>query len=38
MNRVKADIYIDETVKIINNMITQSNLALNSNTGDAKKN
>ena len=38
VKRVKSDIYVDETVKIINNMITQSNLALNNNAGDAKKN
>jgi carboxyl-terminal processing protease len=39
LKRVKSDIYIDETVKVMNNMITQSNLALNINgAAELKKN
>jgi carboxyl-terminal processing protease len=39
LKRVKSDIYIDETVKVMNNMITQSNLALNINGAiELKKN
>jgi len=38
LNRLKGDVYIDETVKVMNNMITQSNLALNSNGEASKKN
>jgi len=40
LNRIKGDVYIDETVKVINNMITQSNLAVNNVNGstDLKKN
>ena len=39
LKRIKTDIYIDETVKVMNNMITQSNLALNINGAvDLKKN
>ena len=37
LNRVKADIYLDETVKIMNNMINQSNLALNNKNTEAPK-
>ncbi len=37
LNRVKADIYVDETVKVMNKMITQSNLALNNNAPEASK-
>lgn len=29
VNKIKSDIYVDETVKIMNNMIYQNNLALN---------
>lgn len=29
INRIKNDIYVDETVKVMNNMINQNNLALN---------
>jgi carboxyl-terminal processing protease len=29
LNRLKGDVYIDETVKVMNNMINQSNVALN---------
>ena len=40
MNRVKGDIYIDETVKVMNNMIGQSNIALSAaaTAKSAKKN
>ena len=39
LKRIKTDIYIDETVKVMNNMITQSNMALNINGAvDLKKN
>ncbi len=39
LNRIKGDVYIDETVKVINNMITQSNIALNNPANaDLKKN
>ncbi len=40
LNKLKGDIYIDETVKVMNNMINQSNLALNNNhdAEAAKKN
>jgi len=31
LKRIKTDIYIDETVKVVNKMIDQSNLALNVN-------
>ncbi len=37
LNRLKADIYVDETVKVMNKMITQSNLALNNNAQEASK-
>ena len=37
LNRLKADIYVDETVKVLNKMITQSNLALNNNAQEASK-
>ncbi len=37
LNRLKGDVYIDETVKVMNNMITQSNLALNNNNREASK-
>ena len=29
LNRIKGDVYIDETVKVMNNMINQTNVALN---------
>jgi carboxyl-terminal processing protease len=29
LNRLKSDIYVDETVKVMNNMINQSNVAIN---------
>jgi carboxyl-terminal processing protease len=32
LSRLKGDVYIDETVKVMNNMINQSNLALNGAT------
>ncbi len=39
LNRLKADIYLDETVKVMNNMINQTNVALiNSNKETLKKN
>jgi carboxyl-terminal processing protease len=40
VNKIKSDIYIDETVKVLNNMIRQNNLALNNagNTEATKKN
>lgn len=38
LNRIKTDVYIDETVKVINNMITQSNPALNNSKEASKKN
>ena len=41
LNRVKGDIYIDETVKVMNNMINQSNVAVNgaaAAAADSKKN
>lgn len=31
INRLKSDIYIDETIKVMNNMIYQNNLAINNN-------
>ncbi len=37
INRVKGDIYIDETVKVMNNMINQNNVALNNNLNSAKE-
>ncbi len=37
LNRVKADIYIDETVKVISKMIQQNNLALNAQGKEADK-
>jgi hypothetical protein len=40
VNRIKGDVYIDETVKVLNDMIRQNNLALNNsnNTEAPKKN
>ncbi len=39
LKRIKTDIYIDETVKVVNKMIDQSNLALNLNdASELKKN
>ena len=38
INRIKGDIYIDETVKIMNNMINQSNLALKVSGKSVKEN
>ncbi len=40
LSRLKGDIYIDETVKIMNNMINQTNVALNggASSGSLKKN
>lgn len=39
LNRTKNDIYIDESVKVLNNMINQANLALNNtNVEPSKKN
>jgi len=35
--RIKNDIYIDETVKVMNDMIRQNNLALNNNATEAPK-
>ncbi len=37
LNRVKADIYIDETVKVINQMIRQNNLALHNEVKETDK-
>jgi carboxyl-terminal processing protease len=39
INRIKSDIYIDETVKVMNNMIRQNNVAINNldNMGEAPK-
>jgi hypothetical protein len=37
LNRVKSDIYIDETVKVISQMIRQNNLALHNQGLDADK-
>lgn len=34
LNRIKNDIYVDETVKVMNNMIRQNNVAVNSHGGD----
>ncbi len=33
INRIKTDIYVDETVKVMNNMIYQNNVALNNRDG-----
>ncbi len=39
LNRVKGDIYVDETVKVMTNMINESNMALNAAAAaEAKKN
>ncbi len=39
INRIKSDIYIDETVKVMNDMIKQNNVALiNNDTEAVKKN
>jgi carboxyl-terminal processing protease len=40
LKRLKGDIYIDETVKVMNNMINQSNVAVNADSSSAssKKN
>ena len=35
LNRIKADVYVDETVKIMNNMINQSNLAVRDQSATA---
>lgn len=37
LNRIKADIYVDETVRILNNMIHQTNLALNNSGAETLK-
>lgn len=37
INRVKSDMYIDETVKVLNNMINQNNVALNNNSIETPK-
>jgi carboxyl-terminal processing protease len=38
LNRVKGDVYIDETVKVMNNMINQTNIAVNATApADASK-
>ena len=37
LGRLKSDIYLDEAVKVTNNMILQNNLALNNNKLDADK-
>ena len=38
LNRIKNDVYIDETVKVMNNMISQTNVALNNSaTAPVKK-
>jgi carboxyl-terminal processing protease len=37
LSRLKGDIYIDETVKVMNNMINQTNIALNAAGKEAKK-
>ena len=37
LSRVKSDIYIDETVKVINNMIRLNNLAINDPSADKGK-
>jgi carboxyl-terminal processing protease len=34
LNRIKNDIYVDETVKVMNNMIRQNNVAVNNHAGD----
>jgi len=36
LSRLKTDIYVDETVKIMNNMIYQNNLALNNRDNNAE--
>ena len=38
LNRLKGDVYIDETVKVMNNMINQTNVALNAAGESSKKN
>ncbi len=37
MKRLESDIYIDETVKVMNNMINQSNVAVNGAAAASKK-
>ena len=37
VDKIKSDIYIDETVKVITNMINQNNLALNNNKGTGEE-
>ena len=37
LSRLKNDIYIDESVKVLNNMISQANLALNNSTTEPSK-
>lgn len=37
LGRIKSDIYIDESVKVLNTMINQSNLALNNSTAEPSK-
>jgi carboxyl-terminal processing protease len=38
LNRLKGDIYVDETVKVMNNMINQTNIAVNAAAGAKKEN
>ncbi|MDB5279401.1 MAG: carboxyl-terminal protease [Ferruginibacter sp.] len=37
LNRLKGDIYVDETVKVMNNMINQTNIAVNAASAESKK-
>ncbi|MFT3680387.1 MAG: carboxy terminal-processing peptidase [Ferruginibacter sp.] len=37
INRIKNDVYIDESVKVLNNMISQANMALNNNSVEPSK-
>ena len=37
LNGLKSDIYLDEAVKVTNNMILQNNLALNNMKSEAEK-
>ncbi len=37
LNRMKNDIYIDESVKVLTNMINQANLALNNSSAEPSK-
>ncbi|MDN3657117.1 carboxy terminal-processing peptidase [Ferruginibacter paludis] len=37
LDRLKGDIYVDETVKVMNNMINQTNIAVNAASAESKK-